>query len=302
MNHRIHTLVASAIIALAAAAPARATDLSGATASGYVYGDFLIGCTTCSHFLLTMSGDPAPVDGGAGASFASVAYAGTPLPNSVPADYTLAGGATMAAQAGYEGLNATPILRARVFADNAPAFLVADPFVEIGVDRYGVSAMALVVQRYTYTGPGSVTYTFNFRVDGVVSNLQSSVGAYAGFYDDFLEVAYASNGVTINGVGIQNVEVPFDAAFSLSMTFNSGESFYMQARLDALALATYSSADVVANAMDTFRVTSITGGDPSLLVASLVPEPSGWMLVLAGLGVVGSVARRRSRAAQTHSA
>ena len=55
MNIRIPTLLLFSVLALAAGAPAHAQDPSGASASGYAYGSFAIGCTTCPHYEITLS-------------------------------------------------------------------------------------------------------------------------------------------------------------------------------------------------------------------------------------------------------
>jgi hypothetical protein len=267
---------------------AAAVDPSGVAASGYVSGDFLIGCTTCSHYPLDMSGNPAPANGGAGSVAAEVNYVGTPLRSSVPSEYTLGGGATLDAVATFEGVLATPLLRARAAADNFVAVIpLSDPFLQVGIDLYNVSAMAQGVQRYTYVGTGSATYSFEFRVDGSVTNQNATVFASAGFFDDFLEQSFAFNSRTFEGSGFQGVTTAFDQTFSVSMTFQAGESFSLKAGLsaDALSFLDYASADYSADAYNTMRVVSVTGGDTQLLVPTLaaaVPEPAASLLLLLG--------------------
>jgi hypothetical protein len=274
-----------------------AIDPSGASASGFVSADFRIGCSTCAHFPLEMSGNPAPVSGGVGSAAADVGYAGSPLRSSVPLDYTLGGGADLAATAAFEGALATPVLRARAAADNFAAVIpLSDPNLVVGIDLYNVSAFAQGVQRYTYVGSGSATYTFAFRVDGSVTNEQASVFASAGFYDDFLEVSYAFNSLSFEGAGLVGTTLPFDQTFTLSMTFSAGQSFNLKAALsaDALSFLAYASADYSADAFNTLRVTSVTGGDTQLLLPSLaaaVPEPATWLLQLLGAFVLAAGGR-----------
>lgn len=246
------SLIASAVLALPGLA--YAADQSGVTASGNVSGDFRIGCTTCSHYPLDMSGDSSPYDGGPGFVQAQVAYAGGPLRSSVPLDYTLGGGAALAAAASLEGPLATPVLKARALADNFGAVIpLSNPNLEVGIDLYNVSSQAQGVQRYTYVGSGSATYTFEFHVDGTVTNQQALVFASAGFFDDFLEVSYAFNSVSVEGNGFNGTSLPFDRTFTLSMTFQAGESFHLKASLsaDALSYLDYASADY--SAMPTTR-------------------------------------------------
>ncbi|OYU78518.1 MAG: hypothetical protein CFE45_29645, partial [Burkholderiales bacterium PBB5] len=221
---------------LLAAGPAWA-DPSGASASGYVTGDFVIGCTTCPHYLLQMSGNPAPFDGGPGAMAAEVGYAGTPLrvPTvdpyiPVPDGYTMGGGATLGAVASFEGLWKTPVLRAFASADNAEVFLTqTNPPQKVGIDLYQVMASADTVMRYTYTGSQATTFTFNFQVDGSVSSQLASVFASARAYSTadtgFETGLMASNYLSQVGVGLLGPTVQFNSSFALSVDVAAGQSF-----------------------------------------------------------------------------
>lgn len=294
--HNLARLSAASVVALCLASPALA-DRSGAYASGYAFGDFRIGCTTCDHFPLELTGNPAPIDGGPGSFFAGVDYSGGPVRSSVPLDYTLGGSVSLGARASIVGPFGSPELGARVYADNVPVFIVQDPHhLEIGIDLYQASAEAMVIQRYTFIGTETFTYTWKFQVDGKVSNDQSSVFASAGFYDDFLERNLAFGSALVEGSGIFHVPTDFSTTFELTMTFNPGDSYYMRSSLSALAMMTYSSADVSADAFNTMKVISITG-DTSLLVPMLkpVPEPATLALMMAGLLVIGGLGMRRSR-------
>jgi hypothetical protein len=293
-------LIAAAAAGLVLATGAQAQDRSGATASGYAWGSFDIGCTTCGHYAIELTGNPAPVEGGPGNLAAGFNYLGLPdrAASAIPDDYTLGGSAAMAATALIVGPMGTPLLGARAGADNESVFIVQNPQVPIGVDYYGVSATAEVVQRYTFIGTTPTTYTWTFALDGTIDDSRSSVGGYAGFYDDWLEVNYAFGSSVHEGVGINSPPTSFSDSFSVSMTFAPGESFYMRAWLSAQVLGQYASADTFADAMHTMQVSSVTGGDTSLLLPGLagpVPEPGTAALWLAGVAVVGFMRARQRR-------
>ena len=152
------------------------------------------------------------------------------------------------------------------------------------------------MQRYTYIGTGSATYTFSFSVDGRVTDMRTGVFGAAGFYDDFLETNYAFGSVYVEGQGLEPFTLPLDFAqnFDLTMTFNEGESFYMKSWLTAGVTGMYASGSPFADAYNTMQVTGVTGGNVNLLRVALVPEPSIWPLLAAGLGFVGLLARRRA--------
>jgi hypothetical protein len=307
-GHRV-TLAVLMSAGLAASAAAGAADPSGAYASGYAFGDFLIGCETCSHYLLDLSGDPMPLDGGPGSAQASVSYSGTPLrvpvtPGlvGVPLDYTLGGSASLAATATVVGVLGSPRLGAMAYAANVPVFYSNDdPPIPIGVDVYQASATAEVIQRYTFTGTQQTTYTWNFTIDADLSSDQASVFGSVRFFDVFPgEVPIAAGGASLEGVGILHEPLPYSAPFSVSVTFDPGDVFYMQSQLTALVSMTYSSAHVTADAMNTMLVTGVTGGDTSLLIASLQPVPEPGTCVMFGVGLIGvglAMGRRRSRSA-----
>lgn len=279
---------------------ALAQDLSGASAYGYAWGSFDIGCTTCDHYTIQLTGNPAPADGGPGATLASFDYLGLPdrAASGIPDDYTLGGDVSMAAWAAFEGPLATPSLHARAGAHNVPVYLTADEdqTVNIGVDYYGASATAMTVQRYTYTGTGSATYTFVFAVDGRVTDMWSGIFGAAGFFDDYLETNYAFGSVFVEGQGLEPYTPPvdFSQTFDLTMTFNAGDSFYMKAWLDASVTGMYASGSPFADAYHSMHVIGISGGDTSLLRVALVPEPSNWLLLATGLGLLGMLMRRRA--------
>lgn len=292
----LHLLAATAALLLSTGALAQ--DRSGASAAGYAWGSFDIGCTTCGHYLIELTGNPVPFDGGPGALEAGFNYLGLPdrAASGIPDDYTLGGAVSMAATAAIVGPLGSPLLGARAGADNESAFIVLDPEVPIGVDYYGASATADVVQRYTFIGSTPTTYTWTFALDGTIDDSRSSVGGHAGFYDEFLEINYAFGSAVHEGTGLNSPPTSFSDSFTLSMTFAPGDSFYMHAWLTAQVLGQYASADTFADAMHTMWVSSVSGGDTSLLlpgIAGPVPEPGPAALWLAGLAVLACLRLRQ---------
>lgn len=287
--------IAIAVGLMAIAAPAFA---DGASASGNGFGEFRIGCTTCPHFVIPLPPTVAQADGGTGASSASVSYAGNGMLTSEIAPYSLGGGISYDAAAAFEGALGTPLLRARASADNEPAFILADPNrVFVGIDLYQSSAQANTVRQYHYLGSGPTTYTFNFGVDAMLTTAQSGVFAAASIYsgvDPDFEVGLLDFGsADFKGTGLDQTPTTQQKSFSVSVNVNQGDSFYLLAQLSALASITYASADVSADAYNTMRLTSISGGDTQLLQAAPVPEPSAAALLGIGLLAMLALLRRR---------
>lgn len=277
-----------ATAALLSALPAAAQTTPGATVSGYAWGDFVIGCTTCPHFLIPLSGQPSQYFDDP--FLAQAAYVGTPVGGPEFDGYTLAGGVSYAGLATFEGPLLTPLLRARAAADNEQAFIVVEPTVPVGIDLYQASVDAGTRMLYQYTGSAPTSYTFEFAVDGMIGNDQALVFASAAVYGGpaldletgVLDFGFAS----VQGTGINDPLHPFDATFSVTAEVAPGDSFWLLANLGVLAMMTYSSADVLVDAYDTMRVVGITGGDTSLLTALPVPEPAPAMLLAAGLAAM----------------
>lgn len=284
-------LFASVILALSLSAPALAAE-TGASVSGRAWGDFVIGCSTCPHFLLTMNG--TPVQSVTDPSLAAIDYDGGPLKTAELAPYTLGGGASYAGFAGFEGPLSLPWLGARASTNNEFAYLIADPVVPVGIDLYSSSVDARTLMKYVYTGSAPTDFTFHLGVDGTVTNAQSSVFASAalyrtdatGFETGLIDFGYAS----FHGTGITAPPTPFAGSFTVDLHAEPGDSFWLIASLSVSANHIYDTTDVGVDAYDTLRVTGIDG-DTALLAPAAVPEPSTVLLMLLGVAVL--VVRRQ---------
>lgn len=296
------SLAAWALVTLAP--PAQAQLPSGASVFGIASGTFQIGCSTCPHYVLTLVGsDQAPFmqAGGDGLTSAAAAVSLVPdrLLSGVPAEYTLGGSVAMAAQAGFEGALATPVLGLSATADNVQAFLpnpLTGPQM-VGIDYYSAFVEAVTTQRYTYSGLVPATYTFSFSLTGSLTDERASLGARAGFFGDDLEVPLAASAVSYDGLPVAPVAPPpvqVNQSFSLAMLFNPGDAYTLQTVLSGGIQGMYASGLTSVQAMHTLRVTDVQG-DLSLLHAELlpVPEPAGTWLWAAGLVGLGLQARRR---------
>lgn len=284
-------------LALVVALPVTAARPPEASAWGYAWGDFVIGCSTCGHYPITLSGMPDQFD--SGPDFAAVSYAGDPLRGDIPLDYTLGGGAACGATAAFEGALASPLLTAFAWADNEPVVIVAVPEVVIGIDHYQVYANASTLREYTYVGAVPSSYTFSFRLTASLSGSLASVWASVRLYDGLdpyfetglIDAGYAGG----SGTQLLGPATTLDELFSVSVTLDPGQSFVMLASLSASTLVDYASVDVLADAGHTLRLDSVSGGDPQLLVTTPVPEPgTGASLALGLLFMAGMLRRRRA--------
>lgn len=78
------------------------------------------------------------------------------------------------------------------------------------------------------------------------------------------------------------------AAGTIDINLTNGDAFYIFARLDTSA----------ANGGSAISMNSLGLGfdnNAGLSAASMVPEPSEWAMLLAGLGLMGFAARNRAR-------
>lgn len=122
------------------------------------------------------------------------------------------------------------------------------------------------------TARGSDTYTFSF--DGLVSGVYDVVGAFSGYN-------FNVTGATFNGSVLNTANL---GSFSFgSITYNGTSPF-------VLTITGTRNGSIAA------------GFSGSLIAVSPVPEPESIAMMLAGLGVIGAVVRRRNRAAQPAAA
>lgn len=273
----------------------------GASASGYASGSYIVGCTTCPWGEIAMSGTPVTQAGGNGESQAEVHYAGRGLSQTlVPTDPTL-GGASYDARAYVQGGLALPVVKARASADNEQVWRATPSGPQfVGIDTYGVSANAQALQRYTYLGTSTASYTFTFHVDGQLQGSLGSVSARAALFDGndpFLEVPLTSHTAFADGVDTSLL----DEVFSLTVELDPGESVLLLASLSVGVMSSYSSEDSSVDAWNTFQATGIVG-NTALLRAEVpavpstpndVPEPAS--ALLAGVALLALSARRRGR-------
>lgn len=289
---KIHALFITTFALLASGAAWSEAGL--ASASGYARGDFQIGCSTCPHFALGLSG--MPVQDQRGPAAAQVDYIGQPLRDADNAPYSLGGDVEYHASAAFEGPLARPVLGAYARADNAPVVISADPAqIVIGIDLYAATAQARTEQAYTYLGASAATYRFDFHVEGSLSSARASTFASAALYagskrsvegGGLIDFGYSDR----SGVGLLYDPQPFSDDFSVSLTVDPGASFVLVSQLSAGVQMAYNTTDVLADALHTMRLTAITGGDPALLVAA-VPEPAA--ALLWALGLIALVGLRR---------
>lgn len=288
---KIHALFTALALLTSAAAWGQA---GVATASGTARGDFQIGCSTCPHFLMGLTG--TPVQSQSGPAAAQVDYVGQPVADANTAGYSLGGGVEYHASAAFEGALAKPVLGAYAKADNEPVINLADPAqLTIGIDLYAATANARTQQTYHYLGAATATYHFDFHVDGMLSSARASAFGSAALYtgqDPYFEGGLIDFGYSDHtGVGLLYDPQPFAGDFSVSVTVDPGASFVLISRLSAGVQMTYDTTDVEADALHTMRLTAITGGDPALLTTA-VPEPAAALLLPLGLIALFALRRR----------
>lgn len=292
---RLTRAVSLAALVLQLTAPA-AQAADGASAMGTAYGDFVIGCTTCPHFGIPLTGTPDQLSGGAGASTAGVDYSGTPVYTAELSPYSLAGSVGYRATAAFSGVLATPLLGAKAWSVNEQAVILDDPaHIPVGIDLYSAYTEARTERTYTYIGSTAASYTFTFQMTGSVSGLQASLFGSAAIYtglDPYFETGLIDFGsASSKGIDYLGTSVPTLQTFDVTVNVAPSQSFVLIAKLSALTGIDYASNDPLADGSHTLLVTAISG-DTSLLVAAPVPEPSGWLLMLAGVSWMGLRSRR----------
>ena len=176
-----------------------------------------------------------------------------------------------------------------------------------GAYFFTAAASAHADQYFTYIGRTPSTYTihFGFRGDAQGAHADDepfvTISGTIALFDDRDRSGEFPKGhevdefqKTVDGTDGRK----FDFGGAVSITVNRGDSFYLSTFLNATVTG---EAEGFADASHTFT-TSFIGGDTSLLVAKLgdsviptaaIPEPSTWVLIIVGFGVVAGLAGRR---------
>ncbi|NJD06284.1 MAG: hypothetical protein FIA97_07265 [Methylococcaceae bacterium] len=188
------------------------------------------------------------------------------------------------------GPNGLPVLKARAE--------VVDPLQGLGSVTANATAQGL--QEYHYSGVQDGTYTITFSVNGLLDGDDESIDA--GLTVLSSEIIQGADGprhpslaptTRITKVA-SSTNGSFSESSSVSFTVGAGQDFLVQEFLIASALFVDASSLVgTADAAHTMTA-SFTAGDVSLLTPVVaVPIPAALGLMLAGLGAVGCIARRR---------
>lgn len=276
---KFHVLLAT--LALLAGAPSHAAD--EARASGSARGDLWIGCSTCPRIPFNLTGTPSQSVGDPVS--AQVDYLGQPVGNAATAGYSLSGEAEYHAIATLNGPLAMPVLGAYARADNEPSTNLVTGQV-VGMEMYGVWAEARTQQTYYYGGAAPTTYSFDFHVEGLLSNARAGAFGIAAIYknpDPFFERGLVDSGwADLDGVGIPYDPQLYSGDFTVSVLVNPGDSFVLISRLSVSMRMDYDSTDVLADALHSMRMTAING-NAALLSTTPVPEPAAALLLPLGL-------------------
>ena len=296
---------------------AQTQPYTGASVFGLAAGVMELSCHTCTNYPILLANESevglafAGGQGATSASFNHVAVidrnatlASFPdAPETPGPDYSLGGGAAFAASAAFSGPLATPVLRARASSDNPRVYLTKllpqDDDLHVGWNYFTANATAFAAQGYTFLGSERTTYSFQFTVDGLLQDPRASLSGAAFVHDGDSEMGGRSRAETSLATNLLTGSESLTGSFSISMTFDPGETLYLETSLSASASGSFQDSlldygHISANGMNTMWVSSITGGDTTLLTPTLaVPEPASTAMLLLGLGALVAVQRRR---------
>jgi hypothetical protein len=270
-------------------------DQAGVFADGSITSRFFI-CTTCTPVSELLEQQEAGGFGNNGPAIVGDSEArGT-------------GTAMYGAQAVITGTDLVPELKA--IATATPGVGPHTGFNGDGAYFFTSSSTARVDQYYSYHGLTPETYTISYVIEGrthdalPVDDPFVTVTGGLAVFDDGDKLG----GELPKGREVDSSQKSFNGASetfldggSVSITVNSGASFYLSSFLSATVTG---QAEGVADARDTFT-TSFTAGDTSLLTALLpasvvpppgVPEPSTYVMCASGFALLAFIRRRTQSA------
>lgn len=197
-----------------------------------------------------------------------------------------------------------PDLGAYAFAD-----IVVDPSIP-KTYFYKSAANVAAVQRYDYSGSVAATYTLQYTLEGTfflagndAASLMFATGGFTVYGSNYNPVGEFQG--TVLGFDYDTERpslagsTPFGHSASVSFTLNPGDAFYVVARLTAYADSSHQVVGTV-DALNTLAL-NFTGGDTTLLVPSVVPEPAPATSLALGLGLLLFAVRRMRAAALPES-
>lgn len=269
--------LAVAVNALAASASLDEWGALASISTAQCASDFCGDATDAFGFFGSLA--VAPVDGGAGATTASVSSGTYPAPGGAVAEATVSGGL------------AVPLLRAAAAGDG----------------QVWIGGQALVAQGYSYTGSGPQTLSLDWVLEGDIVNPDADPTTgfvvFVGFFDvgslSFPDLGDPLAAYTLLGsLALASPDDNFReftatgavlAGDTLSIDVDTGAQFYLVMGLMAGAGGAGASAQSLSNLTAQFQ-----GLPPLTPVIATVPLPASAWLLLGGLGSLLGLARRRA--------